>query len=80
MKSRKELTNIFQILSPLEKSHLHRCVRGLDELNESTFEKLFEYYCNQNEIPYGVAKARTGDPYDWILNRVELVMQRERIL
>ena len=34
------------------------------------FEKLFNYFCESGEMPYGVAKARTGDPDDWILNRL----------
>lgn len=31
-------------------------------------EKLYEYY--QDEMPYGVQKARTGDPYEWIYERL----------
>jgi hypothetical protein len=35
------------------------------------FEKLFEYFTTDTfEMPYGVAKARTGDPCDWILDRL----------
>ena len=30
------------------------------------FNALFDYYCQSNEMPYGIAKARTGDPYEWI--------------
>jgi hypothetical protein len=35
-------------------------------LTERLYESLFSYYCSTGEMPYGVAKARTGDPYDWI--------------
>ena len=33
------------------------------------YEKLYEYFAFEtNEMPYGVAKARTGDPDQWILD------------
>ena len=35
-------------------------------LTERLYESLFSYYCSTNEMPYSVAKARTGDPYEWI--------------
>ena len=34
------------------------------------FEKLFDYFCKTSEMPYGVAKAKTGEPDLWILNRL----------
>ena len=36
-----------------------------------SYEKLFNYFCDTGEMPYGVAKARTGDPDLWILERLE---------
>jgi hypothetical protein len=36
------------------------------EMSFDLFNALFTYYCNSNEMPYGVAKARTGDPYEWV--------------
>ena len=35
-------------------------------LSERLFDSLFSYYCSTNEMPYAVAKARTGDPYEWV--------------
>jgi hypothetical protein len=38
---------------------------------ESTaFDKLFNHFCGTGEMPIGVAKARTGEPDVWILNRL----------
>ena len=37
----------------------------------NAFEKLFEYYAFSGEMPYGVAKCRTGVPDEWILDRLE---------
>lgn len=39
----------------------------LDEL----YEKLFMYYCNLGEMPYGTMKARDGDPFAWISDQLE---------
>jgi hypothetical protein len=33
------------------------------------YNKLFAYYAP--DMPYGVAKARSGDPDEWILSRLE---------
>lgn len=34
------------------------------------FDELFEHFLNAGEMPYGVAKARTGDPYNWIADQI----------
>ena len=46
-----------------------------DEFYASTaFYKLYEYFVfKTTEMPYGVAKARTGDPDAWILQRLDRV-------
>lgn len=43
----------------------------LEQYVEKNFDKLFEYYLSTGEMPYGVAKARTGDPYNWIADKLE---------
>ena len=35
------------------------------------FAALYEYYRNNGEMPYGTAKARDGDPYEWIAHRLD---------
>lgn len=44
---------------------------GGGELSDAAFQELFEYYSKKNIIPYGVAKARDGDPYVWISSQLE---------
>lgn len=39
------------------------------ELTDELYSALYDHYIN--EMPYGVAKARTGDPYEWIMNKLE---------
>ena len=31
------------------------------------YEKLFDYFCNSDEMPYDVAKCRSAEPDGWIL-------------
>lgn len=39
------------------------------------YEELYYYFVTNGEMPYGVAKARTGDPYEWISDKiVELLL------
>jgi hypothetical protein len=37
------------------------------ELSDSLYDALYGYYTD--EMPYGTAKARSGDPYEWISDR-----------
>ena len=34
------------------------------------FTELYEHFVNSNEMPYGIAKAREGDPDVWISERL----------
>ena len=40
-----------------------------DIFRSGYYDKLFDHY--MPDMPYGVAKARTGDPDQWILDRLE---------
>lgn len=35
------------------------------------FKALYEHWLAQGEMPIGIAKARTGDPDQWISQRLE---------
>jgi hypothetical protein len=41
-----------------------------DDIADEAYETFFEYYCNNGEMPYGTAKARDGDPIEWVCERV----------
>ena len=30
----------------------------------------------QTDMPYGVLKARSGDPYEWIANRLDTISEK----
>ena len=48
--------------------------------SSSCINELYEEYVNSGVMPYGVAKARTGDPMNWILERIRPVAEVERLL
>ena len=40
--------------------------------------KLYDALINhwQTDMPYGVLKARSGDPYEWIANRLDTISEK----
>ena len=61
-------------LSPEEIGMMPKYIDAREDFYGSTaFEKLFEYFAFDGPIrmPYGVAKARTGCPDEWILEYLE---------
>ena len=44
-----------------------------NEITEDIYNILFEYY--MDEMPYGIMKARIGDPDKWILNQLRLELK-----
>lgn len=61
-----ELNEIRALLTDEEKQALFAVMSGKIDImdNQGLWEKLYEFYCK--EMPYGTAKARTGDPANWI--------------
>lgn len=55
----------------LDKVALQKGIIEMDVFMDRHFNELYEHYCNNGEMPYGVAKARTGDPNQWIAERIE---------
>jgi len=43
--------------------------KGID-MADGTEEVLYNIFMSLGEMPYGVAKARTGDPSEWIYERL----------
>jgi hypothetical protein len=40
------------------------------DLDDHLYEALFDHYFDEGEMPYGTAKARDGDPYEWVSDRL----------
>jgi len=41
------------------------------EYGSEVYDELFGYYMNSGEMPYGIMKAREGDPDVWIADRID---------
>jgi hypothetical protein len=44
--------------------------KGAD-LDNDLYYALFDYYSDAGEIPYGIAKGRDGDPYEWVTYQLD---------
>lgn len=53
---------------PLTAEEVEIFANGDLEIEGELFERLCAYYLD--EMPYGTAKARDGDPYEWIAHRL----------
>ena len=51
------------------KPEVEKFVQGSD-LDYNLYDALYDYYANSGEMPYGTMKARDGDPYEWISERL----------
>ena len=60
-------------LSEDDRAHMPAYIEGEDEFYGSeAYGKLYEYFAFEScEMPYGVAKARTETPDEWILEYLE---------
>ncbi|MAG26870.1 hypothetical protein CMI47_15120 [Candidatus Pacearchaeota archaeon] len=70
---------LLEVLTPEEIIYISLCAeedRGGDPMivdvsefyESSAYFKLFDFYAD--EMPYGIAKCRTGEPDAWILNKL----------
>jgi len=41
-----------------------------DEIPCDAYDIFFDHYCMNGEMPYGTAKAKDGDPIEWIHERI----------
>jgi hypothetical protein len=63
-----EYTQIKNIL--IKHDALGQDLDTLAEIGSTLYDELFDYYAGSGEMPYGVMKARTGMPDEWIADRL----------
>ncbi len=68
------------ILSRNENFKARSAIDHGNELCDELYERCFEHYCNNGEMPYGTAKARTGDPYEWVLEKLEVLISEQPLV
>lgn len=65
-----ENTETLQHITNRFKHEVKNFMNGHD-LDSDLYHALFDYYSDHGEMPYGVAKARDADPFDWVSQRFE---------
>lgn len=64
-------TPLTRILPPVLRHELLMFRDGKkDEMSDELYDKLFQFFADTGEMPYGTMKARTGDPYIWIHDKI----------
>jgi len=48
-----------------------RPLTDADMDNSELHQDLYDYFVSSGDMPYGTAKARDDDPYEWIFNRLD---------
>lgn len=47
-------------------ANVHNEITEYDDLPEALRDKIYNHFVTNGDMPIGVAKARTGDPTEWI--------------
>lgn len=42
-----------------------------EDLSDHLYDAVYDHYCNNGEMPYGTMKARDGDPYEWVTQKLD---------
>lgn len=64
----KELS-IFSTAEKIAIIAIHEGKKELD-MDSPLYEKLYKFFAESGDMPYGIQKARTGDPDEWILEHL----------
>ena len=66
---RTEIDQVRDILNKYPEAYAKILDDGEVNDNEKLYNELFEYFLE--DMPYGVQKARTGDPVEWITEHLD---------
>jgi hypothetical protein len=69
MTLRYEYDQVLEILNKYPEAYAKILDDGEVNDNEKLYNELFEYFLE--DMPYGVQKARTGDPVEWITEHLD---------
>lgn len=65
-----ENTETLQHITNRFKHEVKNFMNGHD-LSDDLYHALYDYYSDHGEMPYGIAKGRDGDPYEWVHMKFE---------
>ena len=60
-----------EVLTPEEIQKTKESIQNGDRLPDEIMEKWYDHFYHTNEMPYGILKARTGDPEEWIYDYLD---------
>ena len=69
MTLRYEYDQVLEILQKYPEAYVKILDDGEVNDNEKLYNELYEYFLE--DMPYGVQKARTGDPVEWITEHLD---------
>ena len=69
MTLRYEYDQVLEILQKYPEAYAKILDDGDIYDNEKLYDELYEYFLE--DMPYGVQKARTGDPVEWITEHLD---------
>ena len=78
MTLRYEYDQVLEILQKYPEAFRKILDGGEVNDNEKLYDELYEYFLE--DMPYGVQKARTGDPVEWITEHLEYLGLLETVL
>jgi hypothetical protein len=59
-------------LTTAERVEIEQVIAGEIDLSSDLYDKIYDYVVsNTNDMPYGTAKARDGDPFEWVLQNLQ---------
>ena len=74
------MTEIEEVLAIIGQEAFEKLI-ATDEMPDELYGKLFEdYYIDSEDMPYGTKKARTGDPYVWIYERLLWLHKHQSVI
>jgi hypothetical protein len=70
---------VLNVIGPKDMKFAQAAVEGDVDLeqNQELHDRLYDYFINSGEMPYGTAKARTGDPVEWMLDELAHIFTRQ---
>jgi hypothetical protein len=73
-----EANKLKQFLTSKEFNLVKDIVAGKKEIDDydDLYQKLYGYW--QDEMPYGTQKARSGDPYEWIFQKLDSILEAQQ--
>ena len=66
MKTEKEEVKTILVKHNLLKSD----IETITDPESKVYSDLYEYFMSSGDIPYGIVKCRTGDPVEWISDKL----------